>query len=183
VAALIRKEEQGNDNLDLAPESSSALRDQPSLVVATDVNSVVLQNLDRNVALNEASEYCKVAGLDFNDQAMLGPSSGWIDTEGFHHPPVDLILAADIICQPEDAYGVARLIRNCIGFGGEAVVVCADSSARFGVDHFVTACQEQGLRVSVTDVNELYAATLSRNLELTSGFVAGMNMNMFRVHL
>lgn len=177
AASLIRKRTAGKEL------SSPGLHEQSSVVTATDFNSVVLQNLERNVALNDVCDYCQVLGLDFNDQTLLGSSSGWVDTEGRLHPPVDLILAADIICQPEDAYGVAFLIRKSLRPGGQAVIVCADSAARFGVDHFVPACQKQGLLVSVTAVEDLCLEQLARNLDLTSGYVPGMTMNTFQVCL
>jgi predicted nicotinamide N-methyase len=176
VAALIRKRH-------AAHEVSAGLHHQSAAVTVTDFNPVVLRNLESNVALNDVCEHCQVMGLDFNQQTLLGSASGWVDTESQLHPPVDLILAADIICQPEDAYGVALLIRQSLRSGGQAVVVCADSGARFGVDHFAPACQKQGLRVSVTANEDLWSEQLAKNVELTSGYVPGMKMNTFRIHL
>jgi predicted nicotinamide N-methyase len=169
VAACIRK-------------SNRHKRTDPDVVTLTDFNPLVLRNLERNVALNGVSEHCRVVGLDFNDQSQVSQLSGWTDMNGNIHQPVDLILAADIICQSEDAYGAALLIRNALRPEGRAVVVCADSTARFGVDHFLPACQKVGLQVDTTPVRESQSdAPTSTNLRKTSGCVDGMKLNMFQI--
>jgi predicted nicotinamide N-methyase len=169
VAACIRK-------------SNGPGRTDSDVVTLTDFNPIVLRNLERNVALNGVSEHCRVVGLDFNDQSQVTQLSGWTDMNGTTHQPVDLILAADIICQSEDACGAALLIRNALRPEGRAVVVCADSTARFGVDHFLPACQKVGLQVDTTPVRESQSdAPTSTNLRKTSGYVDGMKLNMFQI--
>jgi predicted nicotinamide N-methyase len=176
-SACIRKSCQASCDRRLSPQ-----RTDPQIVTLTDFNPLVLRNLERNVALNGVSEHCRVVGLDFNDQSKVPMHGGWTDMNGNIHPPVDLILAADIICQAEDAFGAAMLIRNALRPEGRAVVVCADSAARFGVDHFLPACETLGLQVHTTPVRESHShASTSTNLRKTSGYVDGMKLNMFQI--
>lgn len=162
-------------------QRSGQRTDRPQVVTLTDFNPLVLRNLEANVALNDVSEHCRVVGLDFNDQSQVSELGGWKDMNGNVHPQVDLILAADIICQSEDAYGAAMLIRNALRPDGRAVVVCADSTARFGVDHFLPACEKVGLRVDTSPVRDSVIAPSSTNLYKTSGYVDGMKLNMFQI--
>lgn len=118
-------------------------------VILTDFNKSVLENLKRNVDLNDVAEQCQVSGLDFYEQkgSMSDDktTTTWRDIDGVQHEQVDVVLAADMICQPDDAYASARTIHDCLRIGGRAVVVCADASHRFGVDHFEDACRQVGL--------------------------------------
>lgn len=178
VAACIR------ETCQKSYDCSSPKCSDPQIVTLTDFNPLVLRNLERNVALNGVSEHCRVLGLDFNDQSQVSQHGGWTDMNGIVHPPVDLILAADIICQSEDAYGAALLIRNALHPEGRAVVVCADSTARFGVDHFLPSCRKLGLQVDMTPVRMSHtgnSAPPSTNLRKTSGYVDGMKLNMFQI--
>jgi len=156
---------------------------ESSCVVLTDFNEAVLENLRRNAILNEVSQHCQIVGLDFF--AQKGDSeSHWICTEGKLHEQADVILAADIICQPDDAYASARAIRHCLRQGGgRAYVVCADESHRFGVDRFEDACRQAGLEICVDDVEGMYGGKLlsssTVDLRQTSGFVDCMKLKFF----
>ena len=91
-----------------------------SSVILTDFNQKVLENLERNIALNNVADNCIVKGLDFYQQSgscsfdtaaaatATGTSGGWKDLSGTVHAPVDVVLAADMICQPSDAMAAVR---------------------------------------------------------------------------
>ncbi|KAL3932582.1 MAG: hypothetical protein SGARI_003926 [Bacillariaceae sp.] len=96
-------------------------------------------------------------------------------------PQVDVVLASDIICQPEDAFAAARTIACALKVGGTAVMVSADSKHRFGVEQFEAACQQVGcLTLSVENVNHIYQDILS-SMAMTSGFVEGMSLTMYKM--
>jgi predicted nicotinamide N-methyase len=153
---------------------------ETSHVKLTDFNELVLKNIDQNIFLNGLEGAAKGAGLDFYIQdAEL---DGWLDSNGTKRDQVDLILASDIICQPDDAFAAARSICYTLRSGGKAIIVCADSKHRFGVERFEEACLELGLKVSRTDVKDLYEGRLlCSELEKTSGYVEGMALTMHTV--
>jgi predicted nicotinamide N-methyase len=176
-------------------------------VILSDFNTTVLQNLQRNVALNNVEEGCSVVGLDFYEQSGTAhhgwkemPNSG-VEEQHQHQQQqqqqqqreqVDVILAADMICQPADAVGAANTIHDALRPGGRAVVVCADSEHRFGVDIFESECRRVGgLEITVRDVGDLYDGKLYSSsssgagagagggIEQTAGYVEGMSLIMF----
>lgn len=153
-------------------------------VILTDFNKMVLDNLRINVALNDLSDRCQVLGLDFYEQTGKSEAS-WIDMGGVFHEQVDVVLAADMICQPDDAYASANTIRDCLRHGGRAYVVSADALHRFGVDHFETACSHVGLDVvRIEEVDQMYGGKLrllSGGIRQTSGYVEGMKLKIFTI--
>jgi SAM-dependent methyltransferase len=150
----------------------------PQEVILSDFNTVVLQNLQRNVALNNVTEGCSVVGLDFYQQN--GTAHRWKDMNGVEREQVDVVLAADMICQPADAVGAANTIHDALRPGGRAIVVCADAAHRFGVDIFASECRRVGLEIMARDVGEMYEGKLvSSGLEQTTGYVEGMALTMF----
>jgi predicted nicotinamide N-methyase len=139
-------------------------------VTVTDFNDVVVDNLSRNIELNGLEDICEATKLDFyrTDE----------------REEVDVIVASDVICQVSDAYAVAKTISRRLKRGGSAVVVCADSKHRFGVEKFYDALNEQECLSTcvTTNVQELYFGTsLRSNMEKTSGFVDGMTLTMYRI--
>ena len=96
---------------------------------------------------------------------------------------VDVILAADIICQPEDAIAVSKTIYDALRPGGIALVVCANAEHRYGVEYFARECEERGMLVSSTDVATMYnGELLSGNImETAAGYIEGMQMTFFKV--
>ena len=76
-----------------------------SSVILTDFNQKVLENLGRNIALNNVADKCIVKGLDFDQQSgscsldtatagtatatRTATSGGWKDLSGAVHAPVD----------------------------------------------------------------------------------------------
>lgn len=153
-----------------------AARLQAREVILTDFNQTVLRNLLRNVRLNDVVG-CRVLGLDFYEQS--GDSHQWKDLSGSQHRPVDVVVAADVICQADDAYAVANTVHDCLKVGGRAVVVCANANHRFGVDHFRTACDRVGL--NVTENRMALEDGLSEDLLKASGYVPGMGMDLFQI--
>jgi predicted nicotinamide N-methyase len=152
----------------------------PQEVILSDFNTTVLQNLQRNVVLNDLTEGCRVSvmGLDFYQQC--GTSLCWRDMNGVEHEQVDVVLAADMICQPADAVGAANTIYDALRPGGRAIVVCADAAHRFGVDIFPAECRRVGLEIIARDVGGMYEGKLlSFGLEQTTGYVEGMSLTMF----
>jgi len=151
----------------------------PCDLLLSDFNRTVLDNLERNIALNEVEDICHTVGLDFYQQTGTS-QNGWKDMEGHAQAPVDVILAADMICQPSDALYAANTIHDALKPGGQAYVVCADSAHRFGVDHFASECNRVGLQLKSCSVAEQYPSLVQGDdMHKTAGFVDGMNLTMF----
>ena len=147
-------------------------------VLLSDFNQVVLENLQRNILLNEVDSVCQTVGLDFYQQSGTS-HHGWKSIDGQRHAPVDIILAADMICQPADAVCAANTIHDALVSNGKAFVVCADAAHRFGVDHFAKECQRVGLRILTQEVIQTTPVATDTDLEKTSGFVPGMSLTMY----
>ena len=146
-------------------------KSQQHCVVLSDFNDVVVENLHRNILLNGLGDVATSERLDFYEQEPnnkcqrrrgnsdddnvcnegSSTASGWVTPDGRMMDQVDLILASDIICQPEDAYAAARTIDCGLKSTGKALVVLGGSKHRFGVDKFEDACLEQKLLVSKID--------------------------------
>lgn len=153
---------------------------EPSSMVLTDFNPKVLKNLEFNIALNDAN--ARAVGLDFYQQS--GKScNGWMDTNGEYNAAVDVIVAADVICQPCDAVAAAKTIHDAILPNGIAIVICADTKHRFGVDCFESECNKVGLSVHTSNVANLYEGQLvsGEEMEMTTGFVQGMTLTLFQI--
>lgn len=151
-----------------------------STVILTDFNKLVVENIERNISLNNVETFARGTGLDFYEQNI--DRDGWLDSDGTEREQVDLILASDIICQPEDAFAAARTIFCALRSGGKAIMVSADSKHRFGVECFEDACLELGLRISSIDVKDLYnGQLLCKEMEKTSGYVDCMKLTMYTV--
>ena len=163
AAALLQNDTTGKDG-----------RRNTDKVTFTDYNPEVLDNLRRNIELNEFDVTHDVVGLDWFDQQ---PSSGgdgptkwgegqgddtWVDTDGVSRGQVRLILGADLIVCTNDAMLVANTIDASLLEGGTALIVSSDN--RFGVSEFPDACRELGMDVVVND-NILEATA--------SGYVGG----------
>ena len=154
-----------------------------TVVCLTDSNPIVLDNLQRNAELNNVSDVCRVVGLDFYQQTGRSERS-WKDIKGCLQEPVDVVLAADIICQPDDAVAAANTIHDTLRPGGLAFVVCADGAHRFGVDGFAAECERAGLHVRVHKDPEAIGCgndLLRMGLNLTAGYVEGMKLTMFHI--
>jgi len=159
--------------------SSSQMATSPSTVLLTDFNEVVVDNLVGNLKLNDLHGIAKACKFDFygGDSAQCGVGS----TCGKVNGPFDVILASDVICQPEDAFALAGSIASSLRVGGTAIVVCADSKHRFGVEKFEEACRvAPSLSLSRTVLNDLYGGMLS-SMAKTTGFVEGMALTMYRI--
>jgi predicted nicotinamide N-methyase len=149
-------------------------------VTLTDFNPTVMKNIEQNIRLNGLQGVARGIGLDFYKQDVT--VDGWLDTNGDKREQVDLVLAADVICQPDDAFAAARSIFCSLRPGGKAIVVSADPKHRFGVERFEEACVLVGLRVSRTNVKDLHQGRLlSSNMEKTSSYVDGMTLTMYTV--
>lgn len=151
----------------------------PSNVILSDFNRKVLENLERNIALNNVDATSAV-GLDFYQQC--GDSHSWIDINGESLSAVDVIVAADMICQPDDAVAAAKTIHDALKPDGIAIVICADAKHRFGVDCFESECLKVGLSVQTSNVQDLYGGKLvSEEMELTTGYCEGMTLTLFQI--
>lgn len=143
--------------------------------ILTDFNPVVLENIKLNIELNGVKR-TTAQKLDFYKQA--GDCSYWIaEDETTPQGQVDLILAADMICQPDDAVAAANSIHDALKDGGTAIVVCANGQHRFGVDIFEQECQRVGLTVTTSPVE----VKNTERMHLTAGFVEGMLLTMFKI--
>lgn len=152
--------------------------------ILSDFNETVVSNLVGNLKLNGLEGVAK--SLDFYEQEAN--RKGWVTTSGEVMEPVDVILASDVICQPDDAFAVAQSIACALKTGGKCVVVSADSKHRFGVEKFEGACKLVGLDVSTQNVIDMIhdnqsLAFNSRigGIEKTSGFVPSMKMTMYMI--
>lgn len=160
--------------------SVDCTKQEAAAVTLSDFNDVVVRNIQQNISLNGLGDIARGEGLDFSQQ--IADLDGWKDTSGAQQNQVDLVVAADIICQKEDAFAAARSIFCALRDGGKAIVVSADADHRFGVECFHAACTQLGLNVSIKAVNEMYGGNLvSMDMEKTSGFVEGMSLRMYVV--
>lgn len=163
--------------------AASIVRKQPAVkTLLSDFNRTVLMNLQRNVNLNDLQTSCSVVGLDFCQQ--LGSANGcWVDLEGRSHASVDLVIAADIICQPSDALAVAKTLSDTLRPGGCAYLVSANAKHRFGVQCFPEACRTMNLDVKVENIDlekEICIEYgLKDDLEKSCGYIEGMSLQMF----
>ena len=154
-----------------------------SSVLLTDFNKVVVKNCQQNIVLNGLEGIAKAEELDFYKQDIS--INGWLDASSGSGPPrdqVDLILAADVICQKDDALATARTLYCALKPGGKALVVSADAQHRFGVEHLEGACHAIGLQVTTEKVRSMYGGRLlTDHMEQTTGYVESMTLTMFTV--
>lgn len=141
----------------------NAEEEKEDKVIFTDYNPVVLENLQKNIELNDFDVDHEVLGLDWFDQeehqeqhlkeqeegCEESANTTWVDVEGNEHAQVRLILGADLIVCTNDADLVASTIDNALVEGGKALILGADEYTRFGVKNFPDACQSLGLKVTV----------------------------------
>mmetsp|Transcript_19385 Transcript_19385/g.56706 ORF Transcript_19385/g.56706 Transcript_19385/m.56706 type:complete len:465 (-) Transcript_19385:281-1675(-) len=172
-----------NTNCLMGCDSASSPPKSGAKVIMTDFNEVVLKNIKRNIHLNTVGDFARAEKLDFYEQSGSNGAGGWLDGLGERREAVDLVLAADVICKPEDAVAASNTIFDCLKPGGEAYVVSADAAHRFGVERFESECIRLGMIVCTTDVNELYNGQLllEQSLGQTSGFIEGMMLTMFHI--
>ena len=187
---------------ELREESGQQQRTQ-SVVIITDVNDLVLENISRNIDLNDVASLASVSKLDFYAQTgcsylgkwissvriqntmntgLADASSASMENDDVVRDPVDVILAADIICQPEDAVAASKTIYDALRPGGKAYVVCANAEHRFGVEIFESECEQRGLAVATADVAEMYdGELLSMDMETAAGFIDSMRLTFFEI--
>ena len=128
-------------------------------VIFTDYNPEVLDNLKRNIRLNEFDTAHEVYGLDWFDQQSDDVDAGveaedkekdtWLDMEGTSRPQCRLILGADLLVCSNDADLVASTIDAALMKGGQAIILGPDADTRFGVSSLPDACTSLGLTVLV----------------------------------
>jgi len=159
-------------------------------VIITDVNELVLENISQNIRLNDVASLASVAKLDFYSQSgrnsgtwLAGERRGVAESE---REPVDVILAADIICQPSDAVAASKTIKDALRPEGVAYVVCATAQHRYGVEIFGNECKERGLDVTARNVAEIYEnhgeGMLLEEMQTAAGYVEGMELTFFEIH-
>lgn len=151
-------------------------------IILSDFNPIVIENLKRNIELNSCAGKVTAQMLDFYQQSG-NSKNGWIDgSNNKIQETVDLVLAADMICQPTDAVAAARTIHDTLSLNGRAFIVCADSRHRFGVECFEEECRRLGMLVVATNVAKLYNGKLVDDaISVTAGYVKGMSLSMFTV--
>ena len=197
------KIEEDNREGELCDESGQQQRTQP-IVIITDVNDLVLENISRNIDLNDVASLASVSKLDFYAQTGCNYMGKWISSARIHNAvnselvdtsstnvenedrsqdPVDVILAADIICQPEDAIAASKTIYDALRPGGIGYVVCANAEHRYGVEIFESECIQRGLAVTTTDVAEMYDVQLltSGDMETAAGYIDGMRLTFYEI--
>jgi predicted nicotinamide N-methyase len=161
-------------------------------VLQSDFNDQVLDNLHRNIVLNNLSRQASTAKLDFYQQidrhiqnTMDQQQQGWIDgCDSSIRPAVDIVVAADVICKASDAVALAHTLKCCLSQEGKAYIVCATSHHRFGVDRLEEECHAVGLGIKSTPVADILEGQLlsrENGLEQTSGFVEGMEFTFFEI--
>jgi len=148
-------------------------------IVTTDFNPLVVSNMQNNIAINDLSSTITATTLDFYQQS--GTSTFWVDTLGNHHPQVDYIVAADVVCNPSDAVAAAKSLHDALKYDGNATVVSNTDKHRFGVELFQSECEKLGMVCSreVWGVVQVAKLSCSQSLSLCSGYVPGME---FYVH-
>jgi len=162
-----------------------------STIILTDFNTKVLNNIKRNINLNSMGYIAKASMLDFYLQTGNNYEGGWISDCSHMEESVDFIIAADVICKPEDAKAAAKTIYDVLKPGGEAIIISAGSRHRFGIDTLQPECVSIGLKVTVHNVADLYNGKLlgesnnheqkedDNGIRLCSGYVDGMCLSMF----
>jgi predicted nicotinamide N-methyase len=160
-------------------------------VILSDFNETVVKNIEGNLELNNLNEIGTAEGLDFYQQDTKG--DGWMTIDGVKRTDLfDIIIASDVICQPEDAFAAARSIAATLKEGGKAIMVSADSKHRFGVEKFEEACSIVGSLTITSKINvDDYFSISSTaavavdddddDMEKTSGFVQGMSLTMYTI--
>ena len=144
--------------------------DNEDKVIFTDYNPAVLENLQKNVDLNDFDVDHEVLGLDWFDQEehlqMHQHATTWKDVDGNEHDQVRLILGADLLVCSNDADLVASTIDCALVDGGQAFILGADASRRFGVMNFPDACESLGLEVTVyEDMLDSFIADDAKNCD------------------
>jgi predicted nicotinamide N-methyase len=154
---------------------------QKMLVTITDVNDLVIGNIAKNIELNDVKEVASVEKLDFYEQTGQNESGNWLEgVSSEYRDPVDVVLAADIICQESDAVAAAKTIYDALVPNGRCFVVCADSDHRFGIEIFQEECEKIGLTVTTTNVADMSTDLLS-DCHSTSGYIDGMNLTFYDI--
>jgi predicted nicotinamide N-methyase len=161
-------------------------------VILSDFNDTVVKNIEGNLELNNLNEIGTAEGLDFYQQDTKG--NGWTTINGVKRTDLfDIIIASDVICQPEDAFAAARSIAATLKEGGKAIMVSADSKHRFGVEKFEEACSTVGSltissKINVDDYFSISSTAAAPavdddddDMEKTSGFVQGMSLTMYTI--
>ncbi len=200
---LQKKKEEEMGERELCEQSGQQQRMRSSVII-TDVNDLVLENISRNIDLNDVVSLASVSKLDFYAQTGCSYLGKWIpsvriqntmntgladasstdvENDNIVRDPVDVILAADIICQPEDAVAASKTIYDALRPGGRAIVVCATAEHRFGVEIFESECEQRGLAVATADVAEMYDGELLRSMDMetAAGFIDGMRLTFFDI--
>ena len=166
------------------------VKDEESQIILTDFNETVLLNAIRNIHLNDLGGCASTTKLDFYEQTGTNVDGGWIDGSRTTKEPVDVVLAADVICKPEDAVAAANTIYDALRPGGHAYVISGSAKHRFGVDRFHDECLRVGLEVEISNVSDMYDGALvsssqgedgRRGIEQCSGYVDGMTLSFFHV--
>lgn len=130
-------------------EETSSSTSEVGNLIFSDYSPTVLENLKRNIGLNDLGSHTQVIGLDFFDQEEGGTKHNWVDMEGGLQPQVDLVLGAEVLAYSNDAVNVANTIQKALKEGGHAIVISPDESLRFGVEAFPDALRQLGLQVQV----------------------------------
>ena len=140
-----------------------------TMVWLSDFNPTVVQNIQRNLDLNQIPiDVAKSLAFDF-----------------YQSPPIDLqnsvnvILAADVICKVDDAVAVAQTIYNSLIPGGIAIAVSANAKHRFGVDHFEHHCESIGLSIQTSNISQDFLTDCG--IQQTSGYVDNMTLTLFKI--
>ena len=140
-----------------------------TMVWLSDFNPTVVQNIQRNLTLNQIpTNVAKSLTFDF-----------------YQPPPIDLqnsvnvILAADVICKVDDAVAVAQTIYNTLTPGGLAIAVSANAKHRFGVDHFEHQCISNGLLIQTSNISHDFLTDCG--IQQTSGYVENMTLTLFKI--
>mmetsp|Transcript_15572 Transcript_15572/g.33653 ORF Transcript_15572/g.33653 Transcript_15572/m.33653 type:complete len:287 (-) Transcript_15572:141-1001(-) len=159
-------------------------------VIFSDYNLIALENLEKNIELNDFDQKHEVVGMDWFDQQPDGDSppekDTWTDMDGASRKQVRLILAADCLVCSNDSDLVAATIDAALIEGGKAIILGADANTRFGVSSFPEKCRELGMNVKVTEdilwENEEGATHDHLVLELEQcGFKHTYDFTMFEV--
>lgn len=127
-------------------------QDSEDVVILTDYNEEVLDNLKRNAVLNEISSTTRVIGLDWFDQCPTS-SCTWTDMRGDSHPQCRLIVGAELIVCSNDAELVATTIDRTLMEGGTALLI-SPTYQRFGVSLLEDACLAAGLTCITEETDE-----------------------------
>jgi len=137
--------------------SGLACAEEAKSVVLSDFNQRCVANLAVNIALNGLGDNCSAQFLDWSATPTIGENGDSNNSDGNgdeNSHQADLLIAADVVCQTNDAVILAHALRHHMRPLGAAVIVLPDPRHRFGACAFPSSLSEAGLQFRVYELTD-----------------------------